>query len=81
MSHPMDHSETESGLLDGVKFWVRLLAEGVAILAASVLAFFLARPIWTAATGNAGTGFAMTWFLLTVAIMIWYRQRRLKVGY
>lgn len=78
MSH-MD--QNENGLLDGVKFWARLLAEGVAILAASVIAFFVARPIWTYATGDAGTGFAMTWFIVTFLVMIWYRGRRLEIGY
>lgn len=74
-------TETEPGLLDGIKFWARLLTEGVAILAGSLLAFFVVRPAYTYATGDAGTALAATWLLATVGVMIWYKRRRRRIGY
>lgn len=75
--------DAEPGLLDGVKFWIRLLAEVVAIGTGSLLAFVIARPIWVAITGtaDAGAGLALSWLILTFGVIVWYKRRRLAIGY
>lgn len=76
-----NETETDTGLLDGVKFWTRLLAEGTAILAGSLLAFFIVRPAYTYVTGDAGAALTATWLLTTFLVMVWYKRRRLAIGY
>lgn len=75
--------DAEAGLLDGIKFWARLLAELLAISTGSLLAFVIARPIWVAITGSpdAGAGLALSWLILTFGAIIWYKRRRLSIGY
>lgn len=77
----MSNDRRSPGLFDGVRFWARLFAEFIAIFIGSVIAYFIARPIWTFVTGYPGQGFTVTWFTVTIFGLWWYRRRRRRIGY